>query len=122
MDINSYREMRIGELRLNKQGYQMMITEYENNKRIKVFFPEFDIERPTTYACFKNGYPILTAQEIAPRPSPKDIIIPIDEEPTDSTDNPLEGKRPSIWKFASIGIGLYIAIILFITIITAIFK
>lgn len=46
---------RTGESKLNVDGFEMRIIEYNNNKDIIVFFPEFDIIRKTRYRNFSEG-------------------------------------------------------------------
>lgn len=117
MGYVNLREKRIGEMRLNRQGYQMLIVGYENNKKVRVFFPEYDIERPTTYLKFRRGLPLLKKQDIMPdampMSEPESVMLPVADEAPGSTSKP----RASIWKFAAIGIGLYLAVISFIAIL-----
>lgn len=47
---------RIGEERISKFGYKMIITKYENNNDIDVYFPEYDWTfKHSHYQNFKKG-------------------------------------------------------------------
>lgn len=50
---------RIGLKNTNKQGYEMEIIDYKDNKHITVLFPQFNYTKITSYSYFKNGTTVV---------------------------------------------------------------
>lgn len=56
--MKNKKDVRIGEIRKNKQGLTMQIVKYVNNKEVTIEFLETGERRNTTYLKFARGIPV----------------------------------------------------------------
>lgn len=72
------KEQRLNETRTNRNGLEMRIIEYKNNKEIKVLFPASGVIRNTSYWKFKRGqvYPTWRNQKAKQH----DEVVPFEDD------------------------------------------